>query len=200
MRKSTENPQTVKRLSLPVAGHPLHGCIYLHIAGDNVKFIALFFAPSPGSCCACVPPPPLPRDSAPSHPLPLPLPLLCINQKVNGCIFMTAPPSSSFIVVRLALPRFYHTNISVIINAIKMKKYVVNFMCCPARSLLFPPAWLRGTSFLYSSYKCFRGHKFPPPRLNSSVLSALSGYLDYKLHSKFSYGSVLNGFLVLNTM
>lgn len=26
--------------------------------------------------------------------------------------------------------RFYHTNISVIINAIKMKKYVVNFMCC----------------------------------------------------------------------
>lgn len=31
--------------------------------------------------------------------------------------------------LRCAL-RFYHTNISVIINAIKMKKYVVNFMCC----------------------------------------------------------------------
>lgn len=117
MRKSTENPQTVKRLSLANGTHftDIYTFILPEIMSNLLHYFSLLLL---GSCCACVTPRstepgavPIPilstarghsHPPSPLHPPSGPqLLLLCINQKVNGCIFMTAPPSSSFIAVRL---------------------------------------------------------------------------------------------------
>jgi len=163
--------------------------IYLHIAGDNVKFIALFFAPfarqllcmrATHSC----------RRQTIHHPPP---PTGVHKSKGKWLHFYDC---AAIVVVHrrspFALLRFYHTNISVIINAIKMKKYVVNFMCCLCHSAACC-SWsccccgcccgIQYTSFLYSPYKCFRGYKFFPLHLDISRRFPLQLWRRYREYS-----------------
>jgi len=116
--------------------------IYLHIAGDNVKFIALFFAPFARQLLCMRGPNHSATGNTPTTHRPLlwhhqpttqhhPPPTVVHKSKGKWLHFYDC---AAIVVVHrrspFALLRFYHTNISVIINAIKMKKYVVNFMCC----------------------------------------------------------------------